>query len=103
MRHLRLLLSLPLLAACGLVPEVDTDGSSIPCLCLGDTSCVETDAGWFCAAACEAAGDCDHDHTCFLHAGACVLVCAPAGPGCPVGEACVDAGPVNICAPEMGP
>lgn len=101
MRHLRLLLSLPLLAACGLVPEVDTDGSSIPCLCLGDTSCVETDAGWFCAAACEAAGDCNEDLTCYD--GACVQVCVAGSLPCLYPHRCEPAGVVAVCAPEVLP
>ena len=101
--HRHLSLSLLLLAASAGCPHLPPDSPDGECLCLGDQVCVETDSGSICADPCEAAGDCDTDHTCLLDVGACVIVCAPAGPGCHEGEACVDAGPVNICAPEMGP
>ncbi|RTL04400.1 MAG: hypothetical protein EKK62_16530 [Acidimicrobiia bacterium] len=66
--------------------------------------CVEPAEGeTFCAEPCEAAGDCDLEHTCVLDLGACLEVCAPAGPGCPEGEACVAMGQVNACALEASP
>lgn len=103
MRHILLALLLATITACELVPDGDTDGSELPCICppsLG-AACVETDAGWFCAPKCEAAGDCDEHLTCYH--GACVQVCAQAGPGCAPEEACVDIGQVSACAPEASP
>lgn len=98
MRHILLALCLATLTACEFVPDGETDGSELPCVCppsLG-AACVETDAGWFCAAACEAAGDCDEDLTCYE--GACVRVCSTAAEPCLYPATCEDAGVVSVCA-----